>query len=159
MRTVQIPGGTATLREPSEMTERQRRSVRNVMFDALGALGIDSITPGIDPESIHVDAGAGDVLFRLRDAAIAASLVSWTLDVPLPTVDQIQDLPGDVYDALASATSGVSAGLSVNFDPTPDAESPTQPSSSSDGPLRGEEVLTPAQLTGGASTSTASSTT
>lgn len=158
-RTVEIPGGSAVLRDPGELTERQRRRVRSALFavaaDALGDVAPD----GTAPQTVHLTAGMGERMFEIRDAAIIASLVSWTLEAPLPTVESVQDLPADLYDTLAVETAGLVSGLGVDFNPTPDPESPTGPPSSSSGRLAAEvspsPVLSP---NGGVSTPTASFT-
>lgn len=160
-RTVEVPGGSAVLRDPDELSERQRRVVRKAVFAAAAdALGDELPTEaGQAPTSVHLSAATPDLMFGTRDAAIVASLVSWTLPDPLPTVETVQDLPAGLYDALAEASAGLISGLTVDFAPSPDPDSPTPPPSASNGLLAdGPSPSTPTPLTVGVSTPTASST-
>lgn len=159
MKTVDLPGGaTATVREPEDMTERQRRLIRRVLIGALGD-SLGGITLGADTPDVplHVTAKLGDAMFEMRDAAIVAGLAAWSLPDPLPTVETVVDLAAPLYDALADATADLSGNLMLDTSPSPDPASPTQPSSASDGPLRGEETLTPQPVISGANTSTGNS--
>lgn len=162
MRTVSIPGGTATVRDVDDMTERQRRLIRTAIFAAAAdALGDTLDVNGAAPEQVqvHVTGELGERMFAMRDARIVAAVAEWTLDRPLPTLDTVQDLPGGVYDALDRETTGLTAAVSTDFSADPDPQSPTPPSTGSDGPLGAEDQPTPTPPNGGASTSTASSTT
>lgn len=159
-RTVEVPGGTAVLRDADEMSERQRRVVRSALFAAAAdALGDElSTAPGQPPTSVHLSAATGDLMAATKDAAIVASLVSWTLDGPLPTMDSVVDLPGALYDALAVETANLISGLTLDTTPSPDPQSPTPASSDSNGRLGDGAPSTPTSPTGGGSTPTASST-
>lgn len=187
--TIPIPGGEAVLRDANELTERQRRLVRNTTVVASGVLGRvpkellqaqeDAVKAATDdPDSVSARAAVAaateavdraviglnlsmedaEKISSLQDAAIIALLVSWTLPAPLPTVETVQDLPGALYDALALASRGLSAAVSVDFSPDPDQTSPTGPSSDSDGRLRDEQASpsTPPSPTFGAPTATES---
>lgn len=159
-KTVDIPGGQAVIRDADEMTERQRRIIRRVMIDALGdAIGdidANAISDATDLK-LRITPQLGDAMFDLRDAAIVAGLASWSLPEPLPTVDTVQDLPTSLYDALEAATGHLTSVMSVDTSPSPEPDSPTQPSSASGGLLRGEAEPTITWSTSGASTSTANS--
>lgn len=159
-RTVVIPGGSAVLRDPGEMTERQRRAVRGPLLAVAADLtGGEIPADGHAPETVHLTPGVGGLIFQIRDAAIVAALISWTLELPLPTLESVQDLPGDVYDALVKETEGVFTGLGVDFSPSPDPESPTRQPSSSSGLLADvQSQSTLPSPTVGVSTPTASST-
>ena len=166
MRTIDIPGGTAVIRERNELTERQRRAVRNTMLaalgDQLGDMQIDEpnmrlkITPELPAQ-----------LFAMRDVAILQGLVSWTLPDPvrpgelrpLPAdTDEVLDLPGDVYDALANECQEAIGGLFTDVSPSPDPARPTSPSSGSNGPLRDAEQPTITWSGTGGSSNTANAT-
>lgn len=161
MRQVPIPGGTAMVRDPEDLTERQRRTIRSVMFTALDGAEVNADTQALDASSVSmkITPALGAAMFDLRDAGIIAGLVGWSLPDTKPTIDTVQDLPGDLYDALAKATEPLLGGMSVDFSPTPDAASPTPPSGDSGERSRAAETPTPQWSIGGASISTASSTT
>jgi hypothetical protein len=146
------------------MTERQRRIIRRVMInavgDAMGEVDVSKFTDIKSPDTtddtkvaIKITPELGDAMFGLRDASIVAGLVEWSLEQPLPTLDTVQDLPGALYDALAEATSTLSAGLTLDTSPSPDPASPTPPSSASNGPLRDAVTPTITLSNSGASTS------
>ena len=64
--------------------------------------------------------GQVTALFDAREAAVVATLVSWTLNRPLPTIANIGDLDGDLYDALLESVGGVGGvEASANFTPKP----------------------------------------
>lgn len=156
-QTVEIPGGTAVLRGKEELRGRDRTLVKAAFMAASNAL--DKLPKSVmdgkredetqeqavlrlsrDMAGVALTWQESLALLEVRQATVVALLESWTLDRPLPTMATIGDLPGDLYDALDEAIGGV-AGLAsgVNFEPTPDEESPTRPSGASSGGLRGEE--------------------
>lgn len=164
--TVEIPGGYAVFREPKEMKQRQRRMIETAAMTA--AHVIAKLPDSVDPASTRIaDIPAltrddAEALADLQDATIIALLESWTLPVPLPTLDTLGDLDVATYDALAaaSANAGAVGNTRVDFQPSPDQSSPTLPSSGSDGRLRDEQsTSTPTWPNGGVNTATESSTT
>jgi hypothetical protein len=144
MRTVEIPGGTAELRDRLDIKIRHRRMIEAAAVAASAAMAKlpDNIPAEqlkqTEVETLSLTRQEATTLFELQDATIVASLASWTLDEPLPNLDTIGDLEQDVYDALALATSEVGANVAApeNFDASPDPESPTQPSDDTDGVSR-----------------------
>ena len=163
MRTIEIPGGWANLRETSEMKQKHRRLIEIAAMAAAHVM--DKMPDDIDVETTKMtdipaltkaDAAA---ITDLQDATIIALLDSWTLPQPLPTLDTIGDLDIGVYDALAAEASKVNvAATRVSFEPNPDQASPTSPSSASDGLLRDEpSTSTPTLPSDGACTPTESS--
>lgn len=112
MRTVEIPGGTARLREKGELRVRDRRLIEAATLAASGAYSkLESSTGGMkDPDEL-LQAGISrsdwEVLKEVQDAKIVAALVDWTLPVPLPNMGTIGDLEDEeVWAALAAATKG-----------------------------------------------------
>lgn len=159
--TVIIPGGQAVIRDPEDMTERQRRTIRSIVFDAAaGSVEDISDIAGPDPKMRLTPAVVGS-LFTMRDAAIVSGLVSWTREEPLPTSDTVLDLPAALYDALAKATTGLVQAVMTDFSPSPDPQSPTGGSNDSVSLSKDETELglIPTSRTGGENTPTASSTT
>jgi hypothetical protein len=117
---------------------------------------------GVEMMSLGLTADDMDRLFSLQNATIAAMLVSWSLPEAVPTRDTVDDLAPDVYEALAVATAqdAIAMIVPVNFDPNPDPESPTVPSTASDKRSRGiaKSASTEKSQTDGSSTVTDSST-
>jgi len=124
MKSVEIPGGTASLREPG--VDPIPGNTKKVMGSAYGSLG--SLFPD-DPDLFttlrtgetaeqrqeSVEAKMKDKaltpaqvagLITVREATVVGLLKSWTLDLPLPTLDTIGgDDYAEVYDALLESVS------------------------------------------------------
>jgi len=149
-KTVEIPGGFAELRGSDELRGRDRNLIKAVAMAAAPAISKlpEEVAAGkLEGENDEdaqkrlapLVAGVNFTwqesmsLLDLRQATAVALLKSWTLDQPLPTMDTIGDLPSDLFDALDSAAGGVTTAMSsgINLDPSPDPDSPTQPSLSS----------------------------
>lgn len=142
MRTVEIPGGTARVRDVREEIKiRQQRILDTAVIPAIPAFN------KARAERDQWEQDGGDVrlstltrqesvaLMEFQDAQMVALLHSWTLERPLPDVDTIQDLEPDLYQALLEATREIQNTTEVfardNMDPSPEEESPTVPSSDS----------------------------
>ena len=141
MREVSIPGGTATLREREDLSERNRRLVKtrglaaSAVITRLQKAVEDANGQEPDPESLQISASEAEVTLDVQDAVIVALLASWTLDRPLPTMDTVQDLPGDLYDALAKETAdlGAEVATETDFGENPDPKATGGESGTSDG--------------------------
>lgn len=86
---------------------------------------------------------------RLNRVAILVYLKSWTLEQPIPLSDAMLDgLDVDIYDALAEKVAPLAMAQirGANFAPNPenlaDPDSPTGPSSGSDGGGQAPTTLT-----------------
>ena len=153
MRTVEIPGGTAVLREREDVRVRNRRLVENATVAAMPAL--EKVNPEGEQQNLSTE--EADSLFALQDATIVALLVSWTLQEQIPTLSTVGDMDPEIYDALAQATreTGAEVVSAESFDPTPDDGSPTQPSGDSESGLREDgSPSTPRSRRAGKSTAT-----
>lgn len=139
---VDIPGGTATLRDPAQLTVRQRRPLQ-VLVASFGQKRFEQVVTAQgdedDPdalENLHLTESEWDAMFKMTDATIWSLLGAWTRDgveQPLPaTVEAVGDLPGEVYDALTTATAKVQAAhmAATAFGPDgmEEPNSPTGPS-------------------------------
>jgi hypothetical protein len=166
--TVQIPGGEATIREVSEMTVRQRRTVQASFMttthiyarlpEELLAQTSQANEEGLDARqkvsrmlaALPLTQEEAEALLGMQDATIVAFLASWTLPDALPTVATVQDLPPAVYDALAEATKEQGSALvlgTVNAEPTPEGiDSPFDESATSSADSSSQTETTP--LTG-----------
>src|SRR6185437_11261279 len=139
-KTFDVPGGTATFRDPEDLTERGRR----LMLTAI--MPLQSIASKIPERLVRLAAGKGPeaeaaqaeverlanatsitrqeaaASLEVRDAAIIALLQSWTLEDPLPTIDNLLDLGGPLLRALESAAEPfvqdvLKAARPTNFEP------------------------------------------
>ncbi len=151
MKTVDIPGGTAVLREKQDIKVRQRQLVEAAYIPASAAM---AKLPGNIEELKDFDLSKSDItiseaqtLFDLQSATIVAALASWTLDAPLPTMETVGDLDQDVYDELGAATASLGNEIVApeSFEPTdprsPEFKAtPTTPSSGSTVALRADQV-------------------
>lgn len=147
MLTVPIPGGSADLREHTEIKVRHRRLVESASVGAATALAkLPSDQAELEAATLadlDLTEAEADNLFRLQDATIVAALDSWTLPDPIPTLATVGDLDPEVYDALAEATRelGTAIAGAEDFEPSNPADpnftaTPTPPSSDSEARLR-----------------------
>ena len=170
MKTVDIPGGKATLREEAEVKVRHKRIVEAAAVAAATALsklpGDRESLEAVKLDELQLTAAEATVLFELQDATIVAALADWTLPDPIPTLDTIGDLDSELYERLAEQTRdlGTAAATDVDFSP-PDPSSPgfqaspTPPSDASVTVLRADQAPVSDETlpTSGPSTSTAAS--
>lgn len=167
MKTVDIPGGTATLREKPDVRVRDKRLVEAAGIAAaplLARLPADSAGKLALSETqvlgLGISAHDMALLWDINDAAIIAVLASWTLNCPLPTLQTLGDLDPDLYEALSNACAELGAELTEEtFEPSaPDSPgfeaSPTEPSAASDSDSEG----TPTSESHDTSSSTGTST-
>lgn len=133
-------GASAELRDVQDVTERMRRPIRKVQtqlagnakfIDALGdaekfkdGTEIDEATQRAIAEGMGE---AFDPLELLNDLLVVAAVVSWSYAFPV-TVDNVQDVPGRDLDALRKVASPYLKNMLPDFEPNPDADSPTAPS-------------------------------
>lgn len=152
LRVVAVPGGTALLRDLSELRIRDRRRIEATSVELLQVLGPEAAAKmgDFDPTrmglgemaQLGIGGSSMEQIGRVQDATILAYLVDWDLKdeqgekLPLPNADTIGDLQAGVYDALSEATAELGQGR-VDFSP-PDPSSsgfeasPTEPSGDSD---------------------------
>lgn len=134
---VQIPGGTAELRD--RLTVGGRDSVQLASISL--ATAIRKVRPDLDVDKLSelqalpddaIDESVVAALHRITRAGIVALLKSWTRPDALPTMATIDDMDPEVYDALAAATAPLiaraSAGSRFGPDGAKDPDSPTEPS-------------------------------
>lgn len=169
MREVEIKKGdavvgSAVLRTREDMRVRHRRLVETAGIAAARVIarlpqGLTTDTEMV--ENLNLDERDAEALLRVRDATLVATLVSWSLDEPLPTLETVGDMDPDVYDSLVASLQEDAVGA-TDFGPdgAGDPESPTRPSGHSDEPS-GEAVTVsqPALLSSTGSTVTGASTT
>jgi hypothetical protein len=157
MRTVDVPGGTAKFKTREELRGRDTKLVKAAVIAAQSAiqkLGDDAerkpgetdaqaaarLSKALQEKKITFTAQEATSLLDMREAIAVAYLHSWTLELPLPTLETIGDLPDKLYEALDDAIGGelLNATTGQDFSPNPDQSSPTGPSSASNGDLRAE---------------------
>jgi hypothetical protein len=185
VREVEIPGGTAVLRDRADIRTRDRQLVEAAMIAASSAFrklpdGLaEAPENATDAEKAKVEEANREVLAKsesltleegltlgqYKSAVIVAMVQSWTLPEPLPTMATIGDLPADLFDALETAINPLGAAKdaleATEFDPPPrfDKASPTTGSSDSEEPSveAPSNQLTTRRRSSGASTPTESS--
>jgi hypothetical protein len=156
MRQVEVPGGTALFRERSELRGRDRNLIEAASMSAVSAISKLPEDAPTREEGETDEAFAGRLaktmegvtltfqeslaLMDLREAAVIATLSDWSLDLPLPNIQTLGDLPVDLYEGLLAAVGGEALAMAIptTFDATPDRDSPIGDSRSSDGPLKGD---------------------
>ncbi len=170
MRTIDIPGGQAVLRDqPDELRVRQSRLIQTTALAAGALFGkLKEVLP-TNGQPVDVQALAASMpdmtrteaatLLEVQDAMLVALLVSWTLPDPLPTMDTVQDMEADVYQTLTAAVTKANLGAmftkAIDFSSPVDKAGPTTLPSLSDGPSKDEpSTLTPPSPTDGESTAT-----
>ncbi len=137
-----IPGGQAELREKVTAGGRQAMLAASVdvshgyrrCFPEQATTKIADIDPQVFQNG--ADGALLDAVHRYQNAGIVAFVKSWSLPQPVPTMDTVEDLDVDVYDALAAAVSPLAAraivGEKFGADGASDPDSPTEPSAASD---------------------------
>jgi hypothetical protein len=141
MKTVDIPDGTACLREKSDIKNKHQRLVQAAAVAAaplIAKLPQDVVARGSMTEREVMSLGASrhevESLFELQDATIIAVLDSWTLPQELPTMDTLGDLDPDLYQALSNVCAPLGSEITTETFSPPDPRSsgfeasPTVPS-------------------------------
>lgn len=132
MPHVELPGGSAELRDPGEVTEA-------------GSQGIERASLLLAPERRKVFVAAADdakksaalatefnpddydAMKALEAATVLAFVRTWVYSQPV-TVEGLKDLPKPVYDGLVAAVEPLAAALRPDVSPSTDPLSPTPPS-------------------------------
>jgi len=136
VRTVDIPGGKATLYDANEIPNRLRVLVEDATLAAAGVAkrlqemedlevpeGEDSISAGLaQAAKLGLSRQEANALRELREAIAVACLKSWTLPQPLPTMDTVRDLPADLYEAVLQVASTSEPVAETDFSPAPSSE-------------------------------------
>ncbi len=173
MRTIEVPESerrpawSAQLRENEEIKVRHRRLIE--VAGVAAARPMEKIerqkkegkdVAALDMAELDLNAVEADRVMALQDAVIVATLASWTLEEPLPTIETVGDMDTDIYEALAQVTrdQGAAIATGVDFEPGP-GEGPTGPSDGSEKPSAEpvESKLTVVSGSDGASTAIAAS--
>lgn len=132
-------GGWALLRDPEQVSERQRRPLNRlqarVAGSAVGALVAHKALMSDDEfeEESRKVLGSDDfaLLDDLNDALIDVLVESWSYDSE-PSADAALDLPGRVYEALKNECAKYVSALAPQFTPS-DADNPESPTGPSAG--------------------------
>jgi len=116
-KTVKIPGGTAELFEPKELTPRRRIPAKAVLYRADDLLskianarrvespgGDIEENPALNGPDVRLTQYEAETLEHLQYATTWGYLKSWTLNIPLPaTFEDLLDVPSEVTEALNAA--------------------------------------------------------
>ncbi|MFI0894894.1 hypothetical protein [Streptomyces sp. NPDC020983] len=136
---VELPGGWADLRPVSDITERMRRPIKRLSTRLTSYPSfMEAVQQGeaaggelSSEQQLAIAASMGDafdVLEELQDALVVAVTRGWSWEHPV-SADGVLDLPTPALDALRQAVAPWQQAMNPNFEPTPDAGSPTGPSS------------------------------
>lgn len=129
--TTAIPGGMAKWFGPGELTPRRSRDYELISAEIAPLIqrAVDARTITTDDGQTHVFEGFDGptiglnrhelrAFLELTDAATVAYLKEWTLDRPLPAdVDELLELPRDLYEALTRHGSKLLAATRPGFGP------------------------------------------
>lgn len=154
-RSIEIPGGHATIRSPEDVKQKARRRLE--MASILASPVYKQINDArkkieqekgekVEPGDVNlIDLGLTredfDAMYEVQTATVLAYLESWTLERDLPkTADELDELPAGLYDALREGTTvdGADAVAPVDFSPDPREGTPTVGDSVSSKPLKEE---------------------
>ena len=166
MKTLSIPGGTASFREKHEIKIRHRRMIETATIAALPALSKlpddEKALKNLNVLDLGLSGPEAESIFALEDALVLAILDSWTLDSPCPSnLEELGDLEPAVYDALKLALPELGVLVGDGFDP-PDPHSkgfessPTVPSDGSVASSRADQEFTSTGTSPNSGPSTAS---
>jgi hypothetical protein len=138
MRRIELPdGGWADfISEPDEVTERRLRLHRAYLganqatVKKIVAAGnsADQMTPESVVEAISEAQLSPAEMLRMEeinDAVIVCTLTAWSRDEPLPTVEQVIDLPSSLIEVLrteAARSAPLLMGAKPDFSPTTDVD-------------------------------------
>ena len=159
MRTIEIPGGTAQLKDQKDLRGRDTKLIKAYGLSAQNVLvkipeearpkpgesrqeSGDRMEAYLKEHPLQLSPEEAMLMLDLKEATMVAYLAGWSLDLKLPTMETIGDLPDDLYQALDDAVGGdvikTAVVSGVDFDVNPDKTSPTGPSRSSDSTSRAE---------------------
>lgn len=129
-RRVDLPdGGWADVAERKELSVRERRRVERRMAETQTLFVKLAGDEGSAASLTEVEL---DKLYALQNQTICGLVRGWSRG-ELPTMENIEELPSDVYDELAAAVSQPdqrpSFDASADADPVRDAADPTSSSS------------------------------
>jgi hypothetical protein len=144
-------GTVIVLRDLTELRGRDRNLLKASAIAAQSAiekLGLEEVAPaegesdedyakriGKLQSDAHLSIYEGLALQEVQEAAVVASLISWSRNEPIPTMETVGDLDGDFHDELVAAVGAVPFA-ETTFEEQPQGENPTGSSSSSSTPSR-----------------------
>jgi hypothetical protein len=127
---VELPNHDVLLiREADEISERSRRKI-TAAITRLTANTVVQVTEQ-DPSALGIAPEDMAALDAANDECALALIVSWKrgdVDV-IPSVEQFLELSAKDYGAIMVALDPIIRAISLDFDPTPDHETPTVPDS------------------------------
>lgn len=130
--TIDIPGGTAVLRDADDLSNRDVKTLQRTMRSAATA-AVKMKEAGYEEGSPESWAAALSQLSddELNDidlyqrACTILRLESWTLDRPIPTnADEVDDLPRALFAAVTAAAADISLSEEFGLDGAADPKAP-----------------------------------
>jgi len=142
-----MPGeGWVDLRETADVPERLRRPVRTIQMklaqnpafkgvvEGAKKSGVKAMEDIDEAQAVEMAATMGDealgLMDDLNDRLIISRVAGWSYGAEV-TLDALQDLPGAVYDKLKELCAEGALEGGPDFSPSPEADSPTEPSTAS----------------------------
>lgn len=125
MDKVTVGDGWVILRDPKQVSERNRRPIiaKATMMQRAAFRVQEGIQgDGLVPEDEFL------ALYEFNDLVAVALIQEWSWDMPI-TVDSLLDLPSTTYDEVLKVTAPLVTDLMPSFEPdVDDPNSPTGPS-------------------------------
>lgn len=144
-------GNWAELREPEQVSERLRRPIQRALARVSVqtwevVLAAKRRRDGDEAQVVEAEVSDRDFdsLNEANDHCIVALVAAWSFPNPI-TLESVLDLPSRDYAVLRERCAPAVGSLFVSFDPTPELQSPTAPSSVSSG-RSGAEAWEPRTL-------------
>lgn len=147
---IELPGGqSAEIRDKPTVGGRDLLQEEGAGLFSLLAQRFPDLAEFKDVNIADFDRPLMAAFHRFNRAAVVALLKSWTLTLPVPTMDTIVDLDADVYDAIGKAVAPLVLRIMtaeyLNKDEPSDPSTPSVPSfaSSEGGPAPTTLTTTP----------------
>jgi hypothetical protein len=142
---IEVPGGTAEIYDPDELTPRRQRPVEELSLQ-LGTLlqriqaarkvtgsaeSDDDEALGLTGPDVEINERQAAQLATFADIVTFMWLKSWTVELPFPeNADSLLDLPGGLYKALQKEAGRMqnldaSSRFELGDDTVNDTDSPT----------------------------------
>lgn len=121
MYRLTVPGGWVEFREPEEVPERLRRRVVTLAPSASKVVRVENDEPVVN----DLDDAGMDFLFEFNDAVALCLVSNWSWPHKVCR-EGLQELPGNVYDAIVQYCSPLVPRLMPNFAVDPDPKAPIE---------------------------------
>lgn len=111
---VNLPNGSAVLKDEAEMSNREVKDIRKsarkafAMISKLKDAGFDENDSSTWGALSNLTEGEDEYMDYFQRFCVVARLTSWTLDLPLPkTPEEVDDLPRPIFVPLTVAAANI----------------------------------------------------